>query len=880
MAQLKTEPRMEEEGMEFVVYDQEGEDDEEEGAGYFVDQAGNYYYRAHKGAEPVPSAPPQEEENEEEGPMETIEELNENEESDMQYVLIMPDGKGKSDFVDANMKLNFVFSEGEKEVYDFEDEEAEAEVDEKGNILTVVKKRNNAGQSEATHMCNYCNYTTSKRYLLSRHMKSHSDDRPHKCSVCERGFKTVASLQNHVNTHTGTKPHSCKFCEMSFTTSGELVRHVRYRHTHEKPHKCSECDYASVELSKLKRHIRCHTGERPYQCPHCTYASPDTFKLKRHLRIHTGEKPYECDICKARFTQSNSLKAHKLIHSVGDKPVFQCELCPTTCGRKTDLRIHVQKLHTADKPLKCKRCDQEFPDRYTYKLHTKTHDGEKCFKCDLCPYASISARHLESHLLIHTDQKPFQCEQCDQAFRQKQLLKRHFNLYHNQEYVAPAPKEKTHVCPTCSRPFRHKGNLIRHMAIHDPDAEVHKISQELKEGRQKRIQIIDGQEVVTHVKAENDTEDEDEDSMDMEQEEQVVRIEGEDGHQYVVLEVIQMQNQGETAEEGTSSNVDRLMNDDFLLNDELPETTLADPIKTEKLGDDNNDCFGFENLARNCIKIGRNHENLRKLQLIRTFTEHRMTVNGHEVNYVKTGKEISDDNLILLPGALGSALTDFGPQLEKLPKLLPTYTIIGFTPPGYGKNRAEERYFGLDFFERDALNALTLMQHLEINKFDVLGWSDGGITGMILAGFHEFNVRKLVVWGANAYIHPDEVKIYEGIRDVSKWSEKMRKPMEDVYGKEGFQQLWSEWVDTILGFYHERQGNICKEHLEVITAPTLIVHGAKDPMIVPEHVPYLLEHIKNSELYVFEEGKHNIHLRFADKFNEVVAEFLLRDKED
>ncbi|CAL1261091.1 unnamed protein product [Larinioides sclopetarius] len=113
--------------------------------------------------------------------------------------------------------------------------------------------------------------------------------------------------------------------------------------------------------------MRCHTGERPYQCPHCTYASPDMYKLKRHLRIHTGEKPYECDVCQARFTQSNSLKAHKLIHS-GNKPSFHCDFCPTTCGRKTDLRIHMQKLHTSDKPLKCKRCGKTFPDRYSYKV--------------------------------------------------------------------------------------------------------------------------------------------------------------------------------------------------------------------------------------------------------------------------------------------------------------------------------------------------------------------------------------------------------------------------------------------------------------------------------------------------------------------------------
>lgn len=405
------------------------------------------------------------------------------------------------------------------------------------------------------HMCNYCNYTSPKRYLLSRHMKSHSEERPHKCSVCERGFKTLASLQNHVNTHTGTRPHQCKECDSAFTTSGELVRHVRYKHTHEKPHRCTDCDYASVELSKLKRHMRCHTGERPYQCPHCTYASPDTYKLKRHLRIHTGEKPYECDICRARFTQSNSLKAHKLIHT-GNKPIFHCELCPTTCGRKTDLRIHVQKLHTSEKPLKCRRCGKSFPDRYTYKLHSKTHEGEKCFKCDLCPYASISQRHLESHMLIHTDQKPYQCEECEQSFRQKQLLKRHKNLYHNPDYVPPTPKEKTHECSGCMRAFRHKGNLIRHMAIHDPDATAqekeaallvhHRIKKKRinEDGVEEEYSEEEEAEDFDDVDGDDGDDDDDEgfDYVDDPNEISVGRqLTTADGQQVVVLEVIQLQ---------------------------------------------------------------------------------------------------------------------------------------------------------------------------------------------------------------------------------------------------------------------------------------------------------------------------------------------------
>ncbi|XP_076056495.1 uncharacterized protein LOC143034394 [Oratosquilla oratoria] len=475
---------------------------------------------------------------------------------EVSYVLIVeqPGDNDKDDTV-------YDFNEADEGLsYESGEDESEKKV-----MRIIHKKSQTVTQA---HMCNYCNYTSPKRYLLSRHMKSHSEERPHKCSVCERGFKTLASLQNHVNTHTGIKPHRCKYCESTFTTSGELVRHVRYIHTHEKPHKCPDCDYASVELSKLKRHMRCHTGERPYQCPHCTYASPDTFKLKRHLRIHTGEKPYECEICRARFTQSNSLKAHKLIHT-GNKPVYACELCPATCGRKTDLRIHVQKLHTSDKPLKCKKCGKAFPDRYTFKQHNKTHEGEKCFKCDLCQYASISSRHLESHMLIHTEQKPYQCDQCDLAFRQKQLLKRHQNLYHNPGYIPPTPREKTQECPECGKAFRHKGNLIRHMAIHDPDASAQEKAQALKIGRQKRLQLINGQQVEVY------TGDVDE--------EEIMAVEGQDGNQYVVLEVIQLQDgenqvmmsDGLPVSESALAGVSGVLNSSPLI---VPETITGDTI--------------------------------------------------------------------------------------------------------------------------------------------------------------------------------------------------------------------------------------------------------------------------------------------------------------
>ncbi|KAI8431174.1 hypothetical protein MSG28_001213 [Choristoneura fumiferana] len=584
-----------------VLVNSAEEEENPNGVTYFVDEQGRYYYQP--------------------GENQTIEAIAEDDntmiEEGYQTVTLVPSDTGTGEVsyvlvvqeetkpvINVDIKIDQEEEEdkGNDDVYNFEEEGIE-EVSEDEEEATKRKRTPKRRNQRSKFTCSFCNYTSHRRYLLLRHMKTHSEDRPYKCKVCERGFKTMASLQNHVNMHNGVKPHVCKYCNSPFTTSGELVRHVRYRHTHEKPHKCTECDYASVELSKLRRHVRCHTGERPYQCPDCTYASPDTFKLKRHLRTHTGEKPYKCDSCNMCFTQSNSLKAHKLIHNVAEKPVYRCELCPAKCGRKTDLRIHIQKLHTSDTPLKCKRCGKSFPDRYSCKLHNKTHEGEKCFKCDLCPYASTMLRHLKSHMLKHTDEKPFVCTECDQSFRQKQLLRRHQNLYHNPDYVPKPPKEKTHACHECKRTFAHKGNLIRHLAIHDPDSGHTERALALKLGRQRKIKYMT-------TRKQDEPGESDDASMvklgltnnELRRGELVTVADG-DGQQYVVLEVIQL-------EDGTEQHVAVVAPDYMECEDENEEeedeeeereaapseVRVKDAVleKSIKLEKDVNSCFGFD----------------------------------------------------------------------------------------------------------------------------------------------------------------------------------------------------------------------------------------------------------------------------------------------
>lgn len=253
-----------------------------------------------------------------------------------------------------------------------------------------------------------------------------------------------------------------------------------------------------------------------------------------------------------------------------------------------------------------------------------------------------------------------------------------------------------------------------------------------------------------------------------------------------------------------------------------------------------------------------------------SVTSGKRPVNGVDLYYEQTGR--GKHAVLLFPGALGSTKTDFGPQLKSLDK--ERFTVVGWDPRGYGRSRPPDRDFPPDFFERDAKDAVDLMKALGFGRFSLLGWSDGGITALIAAARNPDTIRKMVVWGSNAFVSREDLKLYDAVRDVSRWSPRMRQPMEEVYGADVFAKTWEAWVDGIAQFADRPEGSICMELLPLIKCQTLIIHGEKDPMVPSFHPQYLLKHIKDSRLHLMPEGKHNLHLRYADEFNKLVEDFL------
>ncbi|MPC32195.1 Zinc finger protein 468 [Portunus trituberculatus] len=117
--------------------------------------------------------------------------------------------------------------------------------------------------------------------------------------------------------NSGSKVYPCEVCGHVFKWPYLLARHYR-THTGEKPYPCPHCTYRTTRREYINRHV-CAAPvpllkEPALMCHVCckTFGFPS--HLKRHMRIHTGERPYACPACPQRFIQKVHLKLHMCSH--------------------------------------------------------------------------------------------------------------------------------------------------------------------------------------------------------------------------------------------------------------------------------------------------------------------------------------------------------------------------------------------------------------------------------------------------------------------------------------------------------------------------------------------------------------------------------------
>ncbi|KAH9424895.1 serine hydrolase BPHL-like [Dermatophagoides pteronyssinus] len=221
---------------------------------------------------------------------------------------------------------------------------------------------------------------------------------------------------------------------------------------------------------------------------------------------------------------------------------------------------------------------------------------------------------------------------------------------------------------------------------------------------------------------------------------------------------------------------------------------------------------------------------------------------------------------LMLPGSIGSTRQEYGQQFDYFDP--EKFTLVSWDAPGFGQSRPPERDYN-DCYNRDAKLLIELMDQLKLDKFSVLGFSDGSRTAITISSQYPDRVHKLVLLGATTFNSPKELKVFDLCRDVTGWSDQRRGMFEKVYGQD-LQKMWAGWVDM-----NKALGDFMTPSLAKIQCPVLLLYGEND-IIAPidPHAAHLRKNLQRSRIHIFPKTSHQAHQERTREFNKIVEKFI------
>ena len=253
----------------------------------------------------------------------------------------------------------------------------------------------------------------------------------------------------------------------------------------------------------------------------------------------------------------------------------------------------------------------------------------------------------------------------------------------------------------------------------------------------------------------------------------------------------------------------------------------------------------------------------------------KLMVDGLDVNYYTAGQ---GEPLVVLHGGSGDART-WGHNIEVLSE---KYTVYAPDLPGYGASQPLDG----DYFIPELAGFVNgFSDNLGIDRFHLVGHSLGGGVALNYALEFPHKIKKLVL--VSSLCLGREIALWVRLLSVPallrslgtltvavlrsiKWLIKMfMEQVEFIMPLSPASMIIGGSITTI-----KEQTLVLANRLSEIVMPTLLVWGAKDPIVPVRHAYAAVQVIPDCQLKVFENRGHNVHRDELQQFSSILSGFL------